>query len=97
GGDAAVMPDTRTVGYPQAAHEPWRRHEAAIRILGVDAALDGVAAGREGALRIDREPLALRNSQLPVHEIDAGDNLRDRMLDLKARVHLQEVEVLRLI
>ncbi len=30
--------------------------------------------------------------ELRAHEIDAGDRLRDRMFDLQARVHLEEVE-----
>jgi hypothetical protein len=31
-----------------------------------------------------------RDVQLPQHEVDAGDLLGDRMLDLQPRVHLQE-------
>ena len=37
--------------------------------------------------------LAGGNSDLLLHQIDAGDQLGDRMLDLEPRVHLQEVEV----
>ena len=37
--------------------------------------------------------LARRDQQLRLHEIDAGDQLRDRMLHLDARVHLDEVEL----
>ena len=48
--------------------------------------------GRQRALRIDVEPLAARDPDLPLHEVDAGHHLGDRMLDLQPRVHLEEVE-----
>ena len=38
--------------------------------------------------------MAGRHPDLLVHEIDAGDQLGDRVLDLETGVHLQEVEVL---
>ena len=41
---------------------------------------------------IEIEPLAARDADLPAHQIDAGDHLGDRMLDLQPRVHLEEVE-----
>ena len=68
-----------------------RRQEAALRILGVDARLDRVAADRELVLP-QRQPLARRDAQLPFDEIDAGDHLGHRMLDLQPRVHLHEIE-----
>ena len=63
-------------------------------ILGVEARLDG------GTLRHDRRCAARQVSaagdlELPLHQIDAGDELGDRMLDLQARVHFHEVELLR--
>ena len=42
--------------------------------------------------RIDVEPLAARDADLPVHEIEAGHHLRHRMLDLQPGVHLEEIE-----
>ena len=36
--------------------------------------------------------LAAGDPDLPVHEVEAGDHLGDRMLDLQPRVHLEEVE-----
>ena len=48
--------------------------------------------GVSSACRIEVEPLAARDADLPAHEIDAGHHLRDRMLDLQPRVHLEEVE-----
>lgn len=41
-----------------------------------------------------RKPLPARNSQLPLHEVDASDHLRDRVLHLKTGIHLHEVELL---
>ena len=38
-----------------------------------------------------RQREARRLAQLPFHQIDAADRLGDRMLDLQARVHLEEV------
>ena len=68
-----------------------RRQEARVRILGVDARLDRVAVDRELVLRL-RQRLAGRDAQLPFDEIEPGDHLGDRMLDLQPRVHLHEVE-----
>ena len=39
-----------------------------------------------------RQRLAERDAQLPLHEIEAGDHLGDGMLDLQAGVHLDEIE-----
>ena len=61
------------------------------RILGVDAALDRMAALRELVLR-PRQRSARRDGQLRANEVDAGDRFGDRMLDLQPRVHLEEVE-----
>ena len=47
----------------------------------------------EGDVRLlERQRPALRDLKLQPHEIDAGDAFGHRMLDLDARVHLQEVE-----
>ena len=39
----------------------------------------------------DRQAIAVGDAQLPLHEIDAVDEFGDGMLDLQARVHLEEV------
>ena len=44
---------------------------------------------------VSRRPCARGDGDLLGDEVDAGDRLGDRMLDLDARVHLQEVESLR--
>ena len=71
---------------------PRRREEAARVVLGVDPALDGVAA-RNDLLLGQRQALAGGDAQLLGHEVDAVDELGHRVLDLQARVHLQEVEL----
>ncbi len=58
------------------------------RVLGVEAHLDGVAAG---CRYLAVELVALGDRQLQRHQVEAGDALGDRVLDLQARVHLQEV------
>src|SRR3546814_7679895 len=45
---------------------------------------NGVPAGRQR--------LARGHAELPLHQIEAGDQLGHRMLHLQARVHLHEVE-----
>ena len=59
------------------------------RVLGVQARLDRVALGIP---RLERERLPGRDEQLLLHEVDAGDELRDGMLDLDPRVQLEEGE-----
>ena len=41
-----------------------------------------------------RQAPAARDRELPLHQIDAGDQLGDRMLDLQPRIHFHEVELL---
>ena len=60
------------------------------RIFGVDAALDHVAAKRRQL--VHRQRLAGGDADLLLHEVDAGEHLRHRMLHLDAGVHLHEVE-----
>ena len=57
-------------------------------MLGVEPNLDCVTSRR----RSGRHGFAGRDPQLLLDEIEAGDGLGDRMLDLKARVELDEPE-----
>ena len=68
---------------------PRRGKESARHVLGVDPALDRVPAQDHVVLR-DRERLAGGDEQLLAHDVDPGDGLRDGVLDLDARVHLEE-------
>src|SRR3989442_4168687 len=74
---------------------PGRGHER-LGILGVDSAFDGVAAAHDVALP-KSELLPGCNAQLLLHEVDASDQLSDRMLDLDGRFHLDEEELAILI
>ena len=63
-------------------------------VLGVDAHLDGVPLRLADLARKIRK-LARGLAHHPLHEVDAHDLLGDAMLDLQARIDLQEVEPLR--
>jgi hypothetical protein len=69
-----------------------RGQEARRRVLGVDAALEGVAPRGDLVLG-DRERLAGRYPHLLAHEVEAGHDLGDGVLHLDARVHLEEEEL----
>ena len=66
-------------------------HEG-LRVLGVDAALDGMALDHDVVLgHVERR--AGGDADLLAHQVDAGHRLGDGMLDLQAGVHLDEVEL----
>ena len=70
--------------------DPTCLGEEGLRVLRIEPHLDGVALEpRRG--RID--PLALRDSDLLLDEIHAGNRFGDGMLDLDAAVQLQEEEI----
>ena len=62
-------------------------------MLGVDAALDGVAADLDLVGENVAEALAGCDAELGLDEVDAGDGFGDGVLHLDARVHLDEVEL----
>src|SRR5690348_386102 len=74
----------------EALHRAGAGHEG-VRVLGVDAALDGVA-GDVHVFLPDRQRLAAGDQQLLAHQVHAGDEFGHRVLDLDAGVHLDEVE-----
>ncbi len=84
--DAHARPERRD----EARHRSRRGQEAARGILRVDADLDRVPASRRPTRR--RERLAGRDADLLAHDVDPGDELRDRVLDLEPAVDLDEVE-----
>src|SRR5690606_4900905 len=90
-GDAAVPADARAGRQPQQLDPAGRGQERTEGVLARDPALDGVAV-QPDVLLTERERLARSDADLLLHEVDAGDQLGDRMLDLDARVHLQEIE-----
>ena len=76
---------------PIGREPPGRGQEVARRVLGIDAALDRPAGELHVAL-LELELLARRDADHLLDEVDAGDELGHRMLDLQPRVHLEEVE-----
>ena len=68
------------------------RLKVAVGVLGVDAALDRRAAADDVVL-LERQRLAGGDANLRLDQVDAGDQLGHRMLDLNAGVDLDEVKV----
>ena len=63
-------------------------------ILGIKPRLHRVAV-KPQLILLERQGLAVGDTELPFHQIEPGDRLGDRMLDLQARVHLHEPEGVR--
>ena len=61
-------------------------------VLGAQAHLDGVALKPHLVLR-QRQRLAARHAQLPLHQVQPGERLGHRMLDLQPGVHLHQEEI----
>ncbi len=91
-GGAAVQADARAAGRAVGADPPGVGAEAVGRVLGGDAALQRGAAQGDGLLGQTEvgECLAGGDAQLGLDEVDVGDLLGHRVLDLDARVHLDE-------
>jgi len=90
--DAAIVPDTRPRWDVEPVKTSRRRQKARIRVLGADTALDGVSTRGDQPIGVQRQRLAARDANLPLHQVDAGHQLRDAVLDLQACVHLEKVE-----
>ncbi len=71
--------------------EPGRGLEIPVGVFGVDPALDGVTP-EIPPVSLEADRLSRRHPDLLLHEVEAGDHLGDRMLDLDPGVHLHEVE-----
>ena len=68
------------------------RSEVAVGVLGVEPGLDRVPGlARLGGVQVG-ETTAARDEDLRLHQVDIGGRLGDRVLDLQARVDLQEGE-----
>ncbi len=93
--DLHALGQTGVRAQPVALHLVEREHraagrqEVAGRVLGADPRLDGVP-GEGDVLLGEGEMLAGRDPQLPLHQVETGDELGDRVLDLEAGVHLHE-------
>ena len=91
GGDAAVHAHAGAGREVQHLHAARRGREAHRGVLGVQARLDRVA---DGLRRLALELAAGGHVQLQLDQVQAGDGLGDRVLDLQARVDLHEGEAL---
>ena len=91
---AALDPglDARILGPRDMRQQAGARAEVAAGIFGVEAHLDRCAPRLDARL-IERRHLAGRLPHHPLDEIDAGDFFGDAVLDLEARVDLEEVEL----
>ena len=90
GRDAGVHPDARPERRIEARDAARRRDEAGVGILGADARLDGDAPFGHPEIG---QTLSARDPDLQLDEVEAGDRLRDAVLHLQARVHLEQVRV----
>ena len=97
-GGAAVEPDAEAGGAAIGGDAAVVRDEVLLGILGRDAALQRVAV--EPDLRLRRhargrraDRLAFEDVDLRLDDVDAGDLLGDGVLDLDARIDLDEVEL----
>ncbi len=79
--------DPHVVRLVQRQHLATGRQEPAGRVLGVDARLDRVPGERDLG---EVQRFAAGHPELPLDQVDAGDQLGDRVLDLEAGVHLHE-------
>ena len=75
------------------ADAPGLRREAGVRVFGVQARFDGVAAEADLVL-LARQRVAGGHAQLPLDQVEPGDRLRHRVLDLQPGVHFEEVVLL---
>ena len=66
--------------------------KVAVGVFGANARFDGMALDVHLVLR-QGQGLATGDAQLPLHQVQAGDGLGDRVLNLQAGVHLHEEEV----
>ena len=92
GDDPGIDADA-VAGRPADRLDPaGRRQEPGLRVLGVEADLDRVPARPDVRLP-EPERLAGGDPDLVGDEVAAGDELRDRVLDLEPRVHLEEEDL----
>ena len=82
-----------STGGAQDLNLAWGGQKIPGWVLGIDPALNRPAP-LLNVLLLKGEALARSDLDLRLDEIDAGHELGDRVLDLDAGVHLQEVEVL---
>jgi hypothetical protein len=83
------LPGPRSSGTSRRENDARARLEIRRGILGVDAALDRVAAHAHVHLRQAQRPVG-GDRELLLDDVEAGRHLGHRVFDLQARVHLHE-------
>ena len=96
---ATVQPDAETARGAVGENAAVVGRELVLGILGSEAALDGIAIAGHLVLRGHADFravqfVALRDQDLRPDEVEAGNDLGDGVLDLDARVHLDEEPLL---
>ncbi len=92
---ASIQPNAEAAGRAIGEDPSVVGHELVFRVLGRQAALDRVAIAcylvleRHAHLRAV-QLVALGNEDLRSHQVEPGDDLRDGVLHLDARVHFDE-------
>ncbi|MNN16547.1 hypothetical protein D3C81_1296910 [compost metagenome] len=71
---------------------PGGREEVVGRVFGIQPHFDGMAIKGHLVLS-DWQRLAARHTDLPGHQVQAGDGFGDRVFHLQAGVHLHEEEL----
>src|SRR5690606_41885654 len=84
--------DRRRPGGREGVKDARGGQEPGGQDFGVEAGLDGVPGEGDGVLAV-AERLAGSDADLLAHQVDAGDRLGDRVLDLQPGVHLEEEEL----
>ena len=97
-GGAAVEPDAEAGSAAIGGQAAVVGREVVFGILGRDPALQGMAVAANRLLRRHRSAAAadlhsLHDADLRLDQIDAGDDFGDGVLDLDARIDLDEVEI----
>ena len=87
--DPGVDADALAGGPGECLDPPGRREEAGVGILGIEPDLDGVPGGDAGRLG-QAQALTGGDPQLIGDQVAAGHELRDGVLHLEPRVHLEE-------
>jgi hypothetical protein len=88
----AVDADAGALRLTDAQDAARGRQELVLGILGVDAAFERMAALRGAERGLGKRQTGC-HFELQAHEVEPRHELGDRMLDLQARVHLEEVEI----
>src|SRR5262249_56856000 len=86
-----IDPDAGPSRLAPRADGSSRGQKPLVGVLSINARLDRMAVGCDLVLP-QRQRFSHGDAQLPLHEVEASDQLGHGMLDLQARVHLDEMK-----